>query len=76
MDMGSARVGGCLLGQVVSLSVAWDARVGSDFVEVSGGPMADPVAEGHLQGVEEGQVLGFKDCVGFINEPVEKLKAA
>ena len=57
MDVGLGGVCGCLLGQGVCLSVAQDPRVGSDFVEVGGGPVADSVAKGHLQGLEKGQVF-------------------
>ena len=57
MYVGLGGVGGCLLGQGVCFSVAQDPRVGSNFVEVGGGPMADSVTEGHLQGLEEGQVF-------------------
>ena len=51
MDVDCGGVGGCLLGQGVCFSVAQDPRVGSDFVEVGGGSMADPAAEKHLQGL-------------------------
>ncbi len=70
--------GGCssLLGQGVCLIIAPDARVGSDFVEVGGGSMADSLAEEHLQGLEEGKVLRFKDGLGLINESVEEVQAA
>ena len=50
--------------------------MGSDFVEVSGASMADSLAEDHLQGLEEGQVFGFKDSLWFINKSVEEVEAA
>ena len=48
MDVGPGGVCGSLFGQGVCLSIAWDARVGSDFVEVGSCSMADSMAEGHL----------------------------
>ena len=57
LEMDPSGVGCCQLGQGVSLSVAWYARVGSDFVEMCDGSLAYPLAENHLQGLEEGQML-------------------
>ena len=48
MNVDFGGVSGRLLGQGVRLLIARDARVRSDFVEVSGGSMADPTAEKHL----------------------------
>ena len=64
MDVHSGGVCGSLLGQGVCLIIALDARVGSDFVEVGGSPIADSLAEEHLQGLEEGKVLRLNDGLG------------
>ena len=51
LEVDPGGVGCCLLGQGVSFSVAWDASMGSDFVEVGDSPMTYPLAEDHLQGL-------------------------
>jgi hypothetical protein len=38
--------------------------------------MADSLTEEHLQGLEEGKVLRFKDGLGLIDESVEEVQAA
>ena len=67
MNVDCGGVGGRLLGQGVRLLIARDARVGPDFIKVGDSPLTDSVAEGHLQGLKEGQVFRFKDGLGFID---------
>jgi len=76
MNVRPGGVSSCLCGKVVRLNIARDACMGADFSEVSGGPMADPEAEEFLQGLEEGKMLRFQDGLGFVDQPVDKVKAA